>query len=215
MLLEINNWKLNLEPEFVEFIDEEYKTKDIAPPKDKLYKALELTSPSEVKVVIFGQDPYPTKGVATGLAFSSNGKLPGSLRNMFKELNNDLGIERTDTNLEDWAKQGVLLLNTSLMVEVGNAGSHSKVGWMDVTVQVIEQINNIDRKVIFVLLGNHAQKLEKYISESHYVLKFTHPSPLSASRGFFGSKPYSKINSILSEEGYSQIDFGDKQTKLF
>ncbi len=215
MRLEINNWKLDLEQDFVEYIDNEYATKDIAPTKDKLYRALELTSLNDVKVVIFGQDPYPTKGVATGLAFSSNGKLPGSLRNMFKELNTDLGVERVDTNLSDWAEQGVLLLNTSLMVEVGNAGSHSKVGWMDVTVQVIEQINNIERKVVFVLLGNHAQKLEKYIAENNHVLKFTHPSPLSASRGFFGSKPYSKINQLLEDEGYAPIDFGDKQTKLF
>lgn len=215
MILEINDWKLNLEDEFIRYIDNEYKTKDIAPTKDKLYHALKLTSLSDVKVVIFGQDPYPTKGVATGLAFSSNGKLPGSLRNMFKELNSDLGVERVDTNLEDWAQQGVLLLNTSLMVEVGNAGSHSKVGWMDVTVQVIDQINNLDRKVIFVLLGNHAQKLEKYIDDNNHVLKFTHPSPLSASRGFFGSKPYSQINQLLINDGYEQIEFGDKQTKLF
>lgn len=207
MLLEINNWKLDLEAEFVDFIDEEYKAKDIAPPKEKLYKALELTSPSDVKVVIFGQDPYPTKGVATGLAFSSNNVLPASLRNLFKELESDLGIVRTDTNLEDWALQGVLLLNTALTVEVGNAGSHSKVGWIEVTKQVIEQLNCRHDQVIYVLLGGHAQKLEKYIADKDIVLKYTHPSPLAAYRGFWGCKLFSAINANLEQLGHSKINF--------
>lgn len=213
--LEVNEWKLELTEEFQQFIDLEYETKDIAPNKQKLYYALELTSLSDVKVVIFGQDPYPTKGVATGLAFSSNGKLPPSLKNMYKELETDLGISRSDPNLEDIAKQGVLLLNTSLSVEVGKPGSHSKIGWMDVTNQVIEQINSLDRRVIFVLLGNHAQSLKSKIEDKHIILEYTHPSPLSAYRGFFGCKMFSTINQRLVENNYEEIKFEDKNLKLF
>ncbi len=207
MKLTINDWNLNIDQQLLEFVAEQYQTRDIAPAKDKIYHALELTSRADTKVVIFGQDPYPTKGVATGLAFSSNGVLPASLRNMFKELESDLGIIRTDTNLEDWATQGVLLLNTALTVEVGNAGSHSNIGWMEVTKQVIEQLNDRDDKVIYVLLGAHAQKLERYISDKDIVLKYTHPSPLAAYRGFWGCKMYSEINHQLAILSKSPINF--------
>ncbi|WOO86671.1 uracil-DNA glycosylase [Mollicutes bacterium LVI A0039] len=207
----INDWHLDIDDQLVEFIDHEYQNKEIAPPRELLFRALELTSVQDVKVVIFGQDPYPTKGVATGLAFSSNGTLPASLRNMFKELYTDLNIIRTNTNLEDWAAQGVLLLNTSLTVEVGNAGSHSKIGWIDVTNQVIKQINDLHRSVVFVLLGTHAQKLSTSIDSKHVILKFTHPSPLSAYRGFWDCKMYSQINTNLLNHGYAPIDFGDSE----
>ncbi len=215
MEIKIKDWQLNISNELWSKIEEEYKTKEITPSKKDIFKALELTSLEQTRVVIFGQDPYPTKGVATGLAFSSNGKLPASLRNLFKELEDDLGINRIETDLTDWAKQGILLLNTTLTVEVGNANSHSKLGWIDVTNQVIEQINEQSRPIIFVLLGGHAQKLEKLIAPHHCILKYTHPSPLSAYRGFFGSKMFSEINTTLTELGYSEIQFGDKQTTLF
>lgn len=215
MKKQINGWNLELNQELVEFIEQAYQTTNVAPSQEKIYYALELTSISDVSVVIFGQDPYPTAGVATGLAFSSNNQLPASLRNMFKELEADLGVVRTDTNLADWARQGVLLFNTSLTVEVGNAGSHSKVGWQQVTEQVIDQINELDRKVIFVLLGGHAQKLKSKIDDHHVILEFVHPSPLAAYRGFFGSRMYSQINDNLETLGYPAIDFSDSQTSLF
>lgn len=205
--MEINGWKLDIDQELIDFIEKEYQTKEIAPSRDKIYHALELTSLADTKVVIFGQDPYPTKGVATGLAFSSNNGLPASLRNLFKELESDLGIVRTNPNLEDWAKQGILLLNTSLTVEVGNAGSHAKIGWIEVTKQVIEQLNMRPGKTIYVLLGAHAQKLEKFIADDELVLKFTHPSPLSAYRGFWGCKMYSQINNELAKLHLEPIEF--------
>lgn len=215
MEIKVNDWLLQLEDQLWDKVEDEYATKDIAPAKEDIFKALKLTPVENTRVVIFGQDPYPTKGVATGLAFSSHGTLPASLRNMFKELESDLGIARTDTDLSDWAKQGVLLLNTTLTVEVGNANSHSKLGWIDVTNQVIEQLNSKSEQVVFVLLGGHAQKLEKMIDEHHLVLKYTHPSPLSAYRGYFGCKMFSQINAALKVNGFEQIDFGDKQTSLF
>ncbi len=211
----INGWEINLSPELQAKIDSEYATKDITPPRSLLFKALELTAREQVKVVIYGQDPYPTHGVATGLAFSSNNGLPASLRNMFKELEADLGVIRTDPNLEDWAKQGILLLNSALTCEVGMAGSHSKLGWKDVVGDLTNQINQLDRPVIFVLLGGHAKQYKQIIDPKHIVLEFTHPSPLSAYRGFFGSKMYSKINQQLVDNGYTPIEFGDAQTTLF
>lgn len=210
MQFTINDWNLDIDQQLLDFIDQEYQTKDIAPPRNLLYRALELTAKADTKVVIFGQDPYPTKGVATGLAFSSNQSLPASLRNLFKELETDLGIARANPNLEDWAEQGVLLLNTSLTVEVGNAGSHSNIGWIEVTKQVIDQLNQRNKPVIYVLLGGHAQKLERYIEGDNIVLKYTHPSPLSAYRGFWGCKMFSTINQHLVELGETPIDYQDK-----
>lgn len=205
--MKINEWNINLDQEFIEFIESEYATKDVAPSRENLFKALELTSPSATKVVIFGQDPYPTKGVATGLAFSSNNTLPASLRNLFTELESDLGIKRTNPILDDWAQQGILLLNTSLTVVVGEAGSHSKIGWIDVTKQVIGQLNERKQPVVYVLLGNHAKQLEKYITTKDIVLKYTHPSPLSAYRGFWGCKIFSNINEQLAALGSEKINF--------
>lgn len=207
MKLEINDWQFNIDSELIDFIKHEYQTKVIAPPRENIDRALQLTAKAETKVVIFGQDPYPTSGVATGLAFSSNSQLPPSLRNLFKELESDLGIVRTDPNLEDWAKQGILLLNTSLTVEVGNPGSHSGIGWMDVTKQVIEQLNVQQRPIVYVLLGAHAQKLAKYIDDDNIILQYTHPSPLSAYRGFWGCKMFSAINNSLEQLGASPINF--------
>ncbi len=213
--MKINDWNLDISQQFIDYIDHEYQTKQMMPAKDKIYLALELTSLKQTKVVIFGQDPYPTPEIATGLAFSSNGKLPASLRNLFKELEADLGIERANPDLSDWAKQGVLLLNTSLTVEAGNAGSHSNVGWMEITKQVIEQINNNKENVIFVLLGGHASKLEKFINDKQIILKYVHPSPLSAYRGFFGCQMFSEINQNLNRIERTPIEFGDEQTTLF
>ncbi len=203
----INDWKISLTHELIQFIDEEYQTKQIAPRKEDIFKALQLTSLSQTKVVIFGQDPYPTLGVANGLAFSATDAVPKSLVNLFKELESDLNIKRDNPDLSDWAKQGILLLNTCLTVEVGKAGSHSSCGWKQVVLSIIEQINNKEDVVIFVLLGNNAKKLNKYIDAKHIVLEFTHPSPLSAYRGFFGCKMFSQINRALAANKYETIKF--------
>lgn len=210
MQKKINGWDLDIDDTLWEFIISEYDQKNIAPDFQNIFRAFELTSFSDTKVVIFGQDPYPTQGVATGLAFSSNTTLPASLRNMFKELNTDLGVLRTDSNLEDWSKQGVLLLNTALTVEVGKAGSHSKIGWIELVKQVIFKISTKKEPVVFVLLGKQAQNLKRYIDSKDIVLEFVHPSPLSAYRGFFGSKMFSKINNELEQQGYEKIIFGNK-----
>ncbi len=207
MIKQISDWQLEIEDSLWSQIQTEYKTKEITPPQDKLFLAFELTSLEQTKVVIFGQDPYPTRGVATGLAFSANNICPHSLRNLFKELHADLGIERTNTDLSDWAKQGVLLLNTALTVQVGKAGSHSKIGWDKLIYNVIDQLNVKNEKVIFVLLGNNAKKLKKNIKDSHIVLEFTHPSPLSAYRGFWGCKMFSAINDNLTQNNQTPIQF--------
>lgn len=206
----INGWELEIDDTLWDFIVSEYAKKNIAPDFQNIFRAFELTSFSDTKVVIFGQDPYPTQGVATGLAFSSNTTLPASLRNMFKELNTDLGVSRTDSNLEDWSKQGVLLLNTALTVEVGKPGSHSKIGWIELVKQVILKISAKKEPVVFVLLGKQAQNLKRYIDSKDIILEFVHPSPLSAYRGFFGSKMFSKINNELEKHGYEEIIFGSE-----
>lgn len=182
--------------------------KNYLPIKNNIWNALSYVKPEEVRVIILGQDPYPTEGHAMGLAFSIEKDirpLPGSLRNIFKELESDLGIIRTDGCLEDWAKQGILLLNTVLTVEIGNPQSHSKIGWEDVTNEIIGALTK--RNIIFVLWGRSAQVKKKLLT-GESILEAAHPSPLSAHTGFYGSTPFSKINIMLEEKGNIPICWG-------
>lgn len=183
-----------------DFIDKEYNEKEIFPIKDDIFNALKYTDYDEVKVVILGQDPYHGVGEAHGLSFSvkEGVKIPPSLRNIFKELYNDLKIERTKTELTDWAKQGVLLLNSIMSVEKDKPLSHKNKGWEIFTDTIIEKLNEREEPVIFVLWGNYARSKQVLITNSnHIIIESAHPSPLSASRGFFGSKPFSKVNENL------------------
>ncbi|MBC1306190.1 uracil-DNA glycosylase [Listeria booriae] len=194
-----------------DFIDEEYAMTTIYPPREAIYHALDLTSYADTKVVILGQDPYHGPNQAHGLSFSvasSEAKFPPSVRNMFKELDDDLGISRTDINLTDWAQQGVLLLNTVLTVQAGKAASHRKKGWEQFTDAVIKLLNEKEDQVIFVLWGGDAKKKQALITNpQHKVITAVHPSPLSAYNGFFGSKPYSQINQYLEEDGKMPISW--------
>ncbi|WP_311772233.1 uracil-DNA glycosylase [Listeria booriae] len=194
-----------------DFIDEEYATTTIYPPREAIYHALDLTSYADTKVVILGQDPYHGPNQAHGLSFSvasSEAKFPPSVRNMFKELDADLGISRTDINLTDWAQQGVLLLNTVLTVQAGKAASHRKKGWEHFTDAIIKLLNEKEDQVIFVLWGGDAKKKQALITNpQHKVITAVHPSPLSAYNGFFGSKPYSQINHYLEEDGKMPISW--------
>ncbi|MFV0246852.1 MAG: uracil-DNA glycosylase [Mycoplasmatales bacterium] len=207
----MNGWTLNIDKDFENTLLQEYKNHSIFPPYEDIFNAFKYSSYEDTKLVIFGQDPYPTKGVANGLSFSVNSdcKIPASLRNIYKELQSDLGIKKKDGNLENIARQGVLLLNTTLTVREGIPNSHKSLGWSTFIDSIIEQLNNKDQKVIFLLLGNESQKLSKKISNHHIIINCTHPSSLSAYRGFLGSNIFTKINSTLNEIGYSEIDFND------
>ena len=181
----------------------------VFPEEKNVFNALELTPFESVKVVILGQDPYHGFGQAHGLSFSVQKgiPLPPSLRNIYKELQEDIGGELpTEGDLSHWAKQGVLLLNTVLTVEEGNANSHKGMGWERLTNRLIESLNELKHPVIFILWGKPAQDKEKLITNpNHVLLKAPHPSPLSAYRGFFGSKPFSKVNDILIQQGQTPI----------
>ena len=181
----------------------------VFPEEKNVFTALELTPFESVKVVILGQDPYHGFGQAHGLSFSvqKGTPLPPSLKNIYKELQEDIGGELpTEGDLSHWAKQGVLLLNTVLTVEEGNANSHKGMGWERLTNRLIESLNKLKHPVIFILWGKPAQDKEKLITNpNHVLLKAPHPSPLSAYRGFFGSKPFSRVNDILMQQGQSPI----------
>ena len=181
----------------------------VFPEEKNVFNALELTPFESVKVVILGQDPYHGFGQAHGLSFSVQKgiPLPPSLKNIYKELQEDIGGDLpTEGDLSHWAKQGVLLLNTVLTVEEGNANSHKGMGWERLTNRLIESLNGLKHPVIFILWGNPAQDKEKLITNpNHVILKAPHPSPLSAYRGFFGSKPFSKVNEILIQQGQTPI----------
>lgn len=181
----------------------------VFPDEKNVFNALELTPFESVKVVILGQDPYHGFGQAHGLSFSVQKgiPLPPSLKNIYKELQEDIGGELpTEGDLTHWAKQGVLLLNTVLTVEEGNANSHKGMGWETLTNRFIESLNELKHPVIFILWGKPAQDKEKLITNpNHVILKAPHPSPLSAYRGFFGSKPFSRVNDILMQQGQSPI----------
>jgi len=215
------DWQALLEAEFDQpymkslqafLTAEQEQGKTIYPPADQIFTAFNLTPLSGVKVVILGQDPYHGSGQAHGLSFSvpnSVTKLPPSLKNIYKELNTDLGLPiATKGDLSYWAEQGVLLLNAMLTVEAKNAGSHQKNGWEVFTDQVIQLLSQRCEGVVFVLWGSYAQKKAALIDDSkHLVLKGIHPSPLSAYRGFFGSKPFSFINQYLGEVKKTGIDW--------
>ncbi len=193
-------------------LEREYENypEEIFPEKDEVFKALNLCPPDQVRVVILGQDPYPTKGHAHGLSFSvaeSVRPLPKSLVNIFKELESDLGQKGPlHGNLENWAKQGVLLLNAVLTVKEGQADSHSKFGWEEFTDAIIRLLNEKRSGIVYLLWGAKAQKKGRIIdAESNLVLKSAHPSPLSSYRGFFGSKPFSKTNFYLESMGQKPI----------
>lgn len=213
-----NSWDKVLEGEFDkeyylklrEFLKEEYRTKVIYPDMHNIFNSLKLTSYEDVKVVILGQDPYHGKGQAHGLAFSVQKGVPKppSLLNIFKELKDDLGYPIPGHgNLESWARQGVLLLNTVLTVREGQANSHQGKGWEIFTDTVIGYLSKREDPVIFLLWGAPAGKKEALIDERHRVLKSVHPSPLSAHRGFFGSRPFSRTNDILRDMGKEPIDW--------
>ena len=191
--------------------EEESSGKAIFPNKDCWLRAFALTPLDEVKVVILGQDPYPTIGHANGLAFSVNpdvSPLPKSLQNIYRELDDDIGISNANGDLTHWAEQGVLLLNTSLTVAEGNPGSHSDIGWGALTNEVIRLLNEQCENLVFILWGNFAQRKAMFIDPTkHCVIKSPHPSPLSAYRGFFGSRPFSKTNTYLKEHQIEEIQW--------
>ncbi len=196
--------------DLVTFLKEEDKVKTILPLKENRLSCLRLTPYNDVKVVIIGQDPYHNFNQAHGLAFSvEKGALPPSLKNIYKELVDDLKISYPKTgNLSSWAKQGVLLLNTVLTVEVHQPLSHKGKGWETFTLEIVKKINEKNTPVVFILWGAHAQKFKVFIdSHKHHIITSVHPSPLSASRGFFGSKPFSKTNQFLIEHNLKPIDW--------
>lgn len=184
----------------------------IFPPENQIFEAFKFTSLQNTKVVILGQDPYHGEGEANGLCFSVNKgiKVPPSLRNIYKELATDINHFKIPNhgNIESWAKQGVLLLNTSLTVIKDKANSHSKIGWQQFTNKIIETISNQKEQVVFILWGKNAHDKMAFINPNkHFIIKSVHPSPLSASRGFFGSKPFSKTNEYLVSKNLSPINW--------
>lgn len=214
------SWKAMLQGEFnKEYMQclrsflqsERAQGKMIYPKGGEYFRAMDLTSFEQVKVVILGQDPYHGPGQAHGLSFSVRPEIaiPPSLVNMYKELESDLGIQPARHGfLEHWAKQGVLLLNSVLTVEHRQAASHQGRGWEEFTDQVVAMLNEKRECIVFILWGSYAQKKGRFIdTQKHLVLKSVHPSPLSAYRGFFGSKPFSKANDYLSRSGIKPIDW--------
>lgn len=215
-------WDIVLEEEMKEdyfcklgtFVKKEYQTKICYPKYENLFNALRYTDYDEVKVVILGQDPYHGENEAHGLSFSvlDGVRRPPSLQNIYKELESDLGIQRTHNNLSDWAKQGVLLLNSIMSVEKDKPLSHKDKGWETFTDHIIRKLNERERPVIFVLWGSYARSKKALITNpQHKIIESAHPSPLSAHRGFFGSKPFSKINQYLMELNETPIDFSDRR----
>jgi len=214
-----NDWEPLLAPEFEkpyyqklrQFLKEEYSTHVIYPRANDIFNALHYTSYEDTKVVILGQDPYHGPDQAHGLSFSVQPgvKTPPSLQNMYKELHADLGCEIPNNGyLVKWAEQGVLLLNAVLTVRQGEANSHKGKGWEHFTDRVIELLNEREKPLIFILWGRHAQAKKKLITNSnHHIIESVHPSPLSARRGFFGSKPFSKVNDLLSSMDEKKIDW--------
>ncbi len=190
------------------FVDEEYNKYVCYPLKENIYNALKLTPLDKVKVVILGQDPYHEPNQAHGLAFSVLcDKLPPSLKNIYKEMSSDLGFEvKQDGNLEYLARQGVLLLNTTLTVREGQALSHYGKGWETLTDNIIKELNDSNNPIVFILWGNNARSKKKLLTNTnHYIIESAHPSPLSAYHGFFGSKPFSKTNEFLKNNNIEEI----------
>ncbi len=214
-----NEWDKLLADEFSkeyylrlrEFLKAEYKSRNIFPPMNDIFNALRYTSYSDVRAVILGQDPYHGAGQAHGLCFSVKKGVqpPPSLQNIFKELNADLGIAPPNHGeLTEWAKSGVLLLNTALTVREGQANSHRNQGWELLTDRVIELLNQREAPIVFILWGGNARSKAKLITNrNHLVLQCAHPSPLSAYNGFFGCRHFSKCNEFLTSHGMSPIDW--------
>ncbi len=193
-----------------DFLRSEYTKYQIYPSEDKIFNALNHVAFDKIKVVIIGQDPYHEPNQAQGLSFSvpSQETIPPSLVNIISEIENDLGIIcKKDGNLERWANQGVLLLNTVLTVRRGQANSHKDHGWEILTKRIIELVGNREKPVVFLLWGSYAQSFSSVIAPHHLVLKAPHPSPLSAYRGFFGCKHFSKCNQFLTNLGETPIDW--------
>ena len=213
------SWKSVLADEFekryftelARFVKSEYASQTVYPPGKLIFNAFNQCPFDILKVVILGQDPYHGPGQAHGLCFSVNNgvQFPPSLRNIFKELNNDVGKPVPNSgNLTDWAKQGVLLLNATLTVRAHQAASHQKKGWEEFTDTVIQKINNEKENIVFLLWGNYAMGKRHFINtDKHLVLTSVHPSPLSASRGFFGNKHFSRTNQFLAEKRLGTISW--------
>lgn len=192
------------------FVKNEYKNKICYPDYNNIFNALRYTDYDEVKVVILGQDPYHDENQAHGLSFSVlDGVLkPPSLRNILKELESDLGIKRMSGDLTDWAKQGVLLLNSIMTVEKDKPLSHKEKGWEIFTDNIIRYLNERNNPIVFILWGSYARSKKELITNPiHHIIESVHPSPLSASRGFFGSKPFSKTNNYLKKDGLKSIEW--------
>ena len=214
-----NDWLEPLKPEFskpyykklYQTVNEEYRTHQIFPPADDIFNAFALTPLHEVKVVILGQDPYHGEGQAHGLCFSvkPDVEIPPSLVNIYKELQDDCGCEIPNNGyLTKWAKQGVLLLNTVLTVRAHQANSHRGIGWEEFTDAAIRILNEQDRPMVFILWGRPAQMKKSMLTNpNHLIIESPHPSPLSAYRGFFGSRPFSRTNKFLKEHGIKEIDW--------
>ncbi|KLU67257.1 uracil-DNA glycosylase [Desulfosporosinus acididurans] len=195
----------------LEWVKNEYRTKQIFPKKEDVFNALVYTSYKNTKVVILGQDPYPNIGQGMGLSFSVNVgvPLPKSLQNIFSELQTDLGCAMPHHgSLKKWAEQGVLLLNTALTVEGGKPNSHQNKGWEIFTDRIISLVNEKTDPVVFILWGNNARSKKRLITNPcHSIIESAHPSPLSASKGFFGSRPFSRANKFLVSQGREPIDW--------
>lgn len=194
-------------------VEQEYSSEKCFPPKEQIFRALELTPFEKIKVVIIGQDPYHNNDQANGLCFSVSEKVkaPPSLKNIFKELNDDLAINRSNPELDDWAEQGVLLLNATLTVKAHLPNSHKDLGWEQFTNFIIQEISAKKENVVFVLWGAFAQKKEELIDSSkHFIVKSAHPSPFSVYRGFYGSKPFSQINGYLKSINQEPISWQDR-----
>ena len=211
------DWTPHLAPVFeseaiqnlLRFVDAAREDAAVFPAESDIFNAFRFCSFANTKVVVLGQDPYHGVGQAHGLSFSVQGdqKLPPSLRNIFKELHQDIGCENSCGDLTNWAKQGVLLLNTVLTVESGKAHSHKNRGWEIFTDFVIELIGKRTEPVVFILWGKPAEKKKSFIASHHCVIQSPHPSPLSAHRGFFGSQPFSRTNLALKKFGLQEIDW--------
>lgn len=213
------SWRTILEAEtqqtyftdLLRFLEEERQTHTVFPAVENVFAALESTPPDEANVLLLGQDPYHDDGQAHGLCFSvlPGVKTPPSLKNVYKELESDIGCPPPDHGyLASWAKQGILMLNTVLTVRAHEANSHKKKGWEKFTDAIIKAMDAKESPVVFVLWGKPAQKKTKLISgEHHVIIQSPHPSPLSARRGFFGSQPFSKINAALANAGHRQVDW--------
>ncbi len=194
-----------------EYLKKEYKSSIVYPRMDDIFNALYYTAYKDVKVVILGQDPYHGIGEAHGLCFSvkKGVKIPPSLKNIYKELHTDLGCYIPNNGyLKKWADQGVLMLNAVLTVRANEAASHSKIGWQIFTDTIIKRINEKEEPTVFILWGNYAISKKNLITNpKHYIIESVHPSPLSASRGFFGTKPFSRTNEYLNSIGKAEIDW--------